>query len=70
MLFLAEKKENICNLMGFDIGSQCMVWSGTQWYKAEILGISSEGTKVRSSEYIKCALIVLLLYKSMSSNFL
>ncbi|XP_034282696.1 tudor domain-containing protein 6 [Pantherophis guttatus] len=41
-----EKKENICNLMGFDIGSQCMVWSGTQWYKAEILGISPEGTKV------------------------
>ncbi|XP_013918024.1 PREDICTED: tudor domain-containing protein 6 [Thamnophis sirtalis] len=41
-----EKKENFCNLMGFDIGSQCMVWSGTQWYKAEILGISPEGTKV------------------------
>uniref|UniRef100_A0A8C6V472 Tudor domain containing 6 n=1 Tax=Naja naja TaxID=35670 RepID=A0A8C6V472_NAJNA len=46
VLFLAEKKENICNLMGFDIGSQCMVQSGTQWYKAEILGISPEGTKV------------------------
>ncbi|XP_025021554.1 tudor domain-containing protein 6 [Python bivittatus] len=41
-----EKKENICNLMGFDIGSECMVWSGIQWYKAEILGISAEGTKV------------------------
>ncbi|XP_063173652.1 tudor domain-containing protein 6 isoform X2 [Candoia aspera] len=32
--------------MGFDIGSQCMVWSGIQWYKAEILDISAEGTKV------------------------
>ncbi|XP_070588522.1 tudor domain-containing protein 6 isoform X2 [Erythrolamprus reginae] len=41
-----EKKENICNLMGFDIGSQCMVWSGIHWYKAEILSISPEGTKV------------------------
>ncbi|XP_039182366.1 tudor domain-containing protein 6 [Crotalus tigris] len=41
-----EKKENICNLMGFDIGSQCMVRSGAQWYKAEILDISAEGTKV------------------------
>ncbi|XP_026563405.1 tudor domain-containing protein 6 [Pseudonaja textilis] len=41
-----EKKENICNLMGFDVGSQCMVRSGTQWYKAEILGIFPEGTKV------------------------
>uniref|UniRef100_A0A670XVN9 Tudor domain containing 6 n=1 Tax=Pseudonaja textilis TaxID=8673 RepID=A0A670XVN9_PSETE len=41
-----KKKENICNLMGFDVGSQCMVRSGTQWYKAEILGIFPEGTKV------------------------
>ncbi|KAH0621802.1 hypothetical protein JD844_023436 [Phrynosoma platyrhinos] len=40
------EKETTSNLNGFDIGSKCMVWSGIQWYKAEILGISPEGTKV------------------------
>ncbi|XP_062971921.1 tudor domain-containing protein 6 [Elgaria multicarinata webbii] len=43
---VTDKKESICNLMGFDIGSKCMVWSGVQWYKAQILGVSAEGTKV------------------------
>ncbi|XP_061478334.1 tudor domain-containing protein 6 [Rhineura floridana] len=41
-----EKSETTCNLKGFDIGSKCMVWSGVHWYKAQILGVSAEGTKV------------------------
>ncbi|XP_028577678.2 tudor domain-containing protein 6 isoform X2 [Podarcis muralis] len=41
-----EKNETTCNLNGFDIGSKCMVWSGIHWYKAQILGVSAEGTKV------------------------
>ncbi|XP_066478363.1 tudor domain-containing protein 6 [Tiliqua scincoides] len=38
--------ETACSLKGFDIGSRCMVWSGVKWFKAQILGISAEGTKV------------------------
>ncbi|KAJ7345951.1 hypothetical protein JRQ81_001901 [Phrynocephalus forsythii] len=34
------------NLTGFEIGSICMVRSGDQWHKAQILGTSAEGTKV------------------------
>nr|XP_060641302.1 tudor domain-containing protein 6 isoform X1 [Anolis sagrei ordinatus] len=41
-----KKEENTSNLKGFDIGSKCMVWSNTQWYKAKILDVSLEGTKV------------------------
>ncbi|XP_008114878.2 tudor domain-containing protein 6 [Anolis carolinensis] len=41
-----KKEENTSNLKGFDIGSKCMILSGTQWYKAKILDISLGGIKV------------------------
>ncbi|KAJ6659608.1 hypothetical protein lerEdw1_018577 [Lerista edwardsae] len=41
-----SEDETACSLKGFDIGSRCMVWSGVKWFKAQILGISPEGTKV------------------------
>lgn len=49
----ADKKLMTFNLTGFHIGSKCMVRSGGEWHKAQILGTSAEGTKVRKLESVR-----------------
>ncbi|XP_050778066.1 LOW QUALITY PROTEIN: tudor domain-containing protein 6-like [Gopherus flavomarginatus] len=41
----AEQSEHACNLEGFAVGSNCVVWSCLKWYKTHILEISDEDTK-------------------------
>lgn len=59
LIFFAD--ETVCSLKGFDIGSRCMVWSGVKWFKAQILGISAEGTKVRGLYSVRSVISSLIL---------
>lgn len=70
---LFAEDETACSLKGFDIGSRCMVWSGVKWFKAQILGISSEGTKVRGLQHIGsviCGSIFVLMIKVVSETLI
>ncbi|XP_064001831.1 tudor domain-containing protein 6 isoform X2 [Pogoniulus pusillus] len=42
----AEHSEYTCNLKGFSVGSECVVWTSLKWCKACILEVSEEGTRV------------------------